>query len=48
MDPKLPVEEESADPVRIDIPEHLQDQVRWEVEEIDDEGNPVKPAHDEL
>ncbi|KAJ3488685.1 hypothetical protein NLI96_g2656 [Meripilus lineatus] len=47
VDPKLPEDEKADDPVHIDIPEHLQDQVKWEVEEIDEEGNPVK-KHDEL
>lgn len=43
-------------PAKIEIPQHLQqDQVAWEVEEIDNDGNPVGPAktyaaghHDEL
>ncbi|KAI0080893.1 cation-transporting ATPase [Panus rudis PR-1116 ss-1] len=42
---------DSDDGVRIDLPDHLKDQVRWEVEEIDEEGNVVgdtHTSHDEL
>lgn len=60
VDPELPLEDavDGADEdvvvdgnPHIQTPEHVQDQGYWEVEEIDEEGNPVQkvtPSHDEL
>ncbi|KAH8105965.1 heat shock protein Hsp90 [Cristinia sonorae] len=49
IDPELPTEDEpEEDPLRLFKP---REEVKWEVEEIDDEGNPVNPPtshHDEL
>lgn len=58
IDPELPTEEETAPPfipedpeddgkAKIILPDHLKDKVSIEMEEIDEEGNPV-PQHDEL
>lgn len=58
VDPEMPKEEDDSG-ISIEYPGALdghESQVRWEVEEIDDEGNPVKPQasetpaahHDEL
>ncbi|KAF4574637.1 heat shock protein 90 family protein [Pleurotus pulmonarius] len=59
VDPELPTEEEMAPPpfipeepeddgkAKIILPDHLKDKVSIEMEEIDEDGNPV-PQHDEL
>ena len=48
VDPELPTEEEPEEPPMQFM--QPKEQVHWEVEEIDDEGNPVAPSahHDEL
>ncbi|CAL1700961.1 unnamed protein product [Somion occarium] len=51
VDPELPTEDElDEDDVHVDIPQQNQNQVRWEVEEVDEEGNTIKTVtgHDEL
>ncbi|THH32719.1 hypothetical protein EUX98_g1478 [Antrodiella citrinella] len=49
VDPKLPTEEEPEEDPMMQFMQPKQEQAHWEVEEIDEEGNPVNPTHhDEL